>query len=69
MPFGLVPTVFLARLAGIGAPLHESGINLLSACYGTDFAMGNDLLPELGVSNVPMLLDLVSNGFPVVKGG
>ena len=69
VPFGLVPTVLLARLAGIDAPLHASGINLLSACYGTDFTADNDLLPELELSNVPMLLALVNNGFPVVKGG
>ena len=49
VPFGLVPTERLGRLAGAPAVLHESGINLLSAIYGRDFRAENDLLPALGL--------------------
>jgi opine dehydrogenase len=48
VPFGLWPTVCLAEAAGMKAPLHESGVRMLSALYGRDFAGENDLLPELG---------------------
>ncbi|MBL6078457.1 NAD/NADP octopine/nopaline dehydrogenase family protein [Belnapia sp. T18] len=34
VPFGLVPTARLGRLAGRPAVLHEAGIALLSALYG-----------------------------------
>ena len=48
VPFGLMPTIRLAALAGVPAPLHESGVSLMSALYGRDFAAENDILPELG---------------------
>ncbi len=48
VPFGLVPTARLGRLAGRPAPLHEAGIALLSALYGRDLAAANDLLPAIG---------------------
>jgi opine dehydrogenase len=48
VPFGLVPTARLGRLAGRPAMLHEAGIALLSALYGRDLAAANDLLPALG---------------------
>jgi opine dehydrogenase len=48
VPFGLVPTIRLASLAGVPAPLHESGVALMSALYGRDFAAENDILPRLG---------------------
>ena len=48
VPFGLVPTIRLAALAGVPVPLHESGVRLMSALYGRDFAAENDILPRLG---------------------
>ena len=47
VPFGLWPTIRLAQLAGIGAPLHEAGLRLFSALHGRDFAAENDLLPRI----------------------
>nr|WP_202796804.1 NAD/NADP octopine/nopaline dehydrogenase family protein [Paracoccus sp. TRP] len=47
VPFGLVPTVALARIAGVPAPLHESAIALIDACYGCDFAAQNDILDDV----------------------
>jgi opine dehydrogenase len=48
VPFGLVPTIRLAKIAGVPAPLHEAGLWLMSALYGRDFETENDILPELG---------------------
>jgi len=48
VPFGLVPTVALGRLAGRPAVLHEAGLAIFSAAYGGDFTQDNDLLPALG---------------------
>ncbi len=48
VPFGLVPTIRLAGLAGVPVPLHEGGVRLMSALYGRDFAAENDILPRLG---------------------
>jgi opine dehydrogenase len=47
-PYGLWPTVCLARTLGVPAPLHEAGVALFSALYGRDFAAENDILPRLG---------------------
>jgi opine dehydrogenase len=44
VPFGLVPTALLGRLAGRPAVLHEAGIALLSALYGRNLAGENDLM-------------------------
>jgi opine dehydrogenase len=52
VPFGLLPTVVLGRLAGRPAALHEAGLAIFSAAYGTDFAERNDLLPELGLETL-----------------
>ena len=52
VPFGLAPTVLLARLAGIATPLHNGGIALLSALYGRDLAAANDILPTLGLAGM-----------------
>jgi opine dehydrogenase len=57
IPFGLAPTIRLAALAGVPAPLHESGLRLISALYGRDFAAENDILPELGALSLTMLTD------------
>jgi opine dehydrogenase len=56
VPFGLVPIVRLAELAGVAAPLHENGVRLLSALYSRHFVEENDILPELGTLSVPMLV-------------
>jgi opine dehydrogenase len=55
VPFGLVPTIRLAALAGVPVPLHESGVRLMSALYGRDFAAENDILPRLGTLSREML--------------
>ena len=52
VPFGLVPTVVLGRLAGRPATLHDAGLALFSAAYGRDFVQDNDLLPELGLERL-----------------
>jgi hypothetical protein len=49
VPYGLVTTVLLGRLVGKIALLHESGIHILSAMYGRDFMIENDLLFGLGL--------------------
>ncbi|GLQ12507.1 hypothetical protein GCM10007913_44400 [Devosia yakushimensis] len=67
VPYGLVPTLYLARLAGVAIPLHQSGVDILSACYGRNFSAENDLLGELDLLNVAVLMDLVSNGYPVAR--
>ena len=48
VPFGLMPTIKLAALAGVTVPLHEGGLTMMSALYGRDFAAENDILPRLG---------------------
>jgi opine dehydrogenase len=58
VPFGLVPTIRLAALAGVPVPLHESGVRLMSALYGRDFAAENDILPQLGTLSREMLTGL-----------
>jgi opine dehydrogenase len=52
VPFGLLPTVVLGRLANRLATLHEAGFALFSAAYGRDFSQDNDLLPELGLERL-----------------
>lgn len=52
VPFGLLPTVVLGRLAGRPAALHESGLGICSAAYGRDFTQENNLLPELGLERL-----------------
>jgi opine dehydrogenase len=49
VPFGLAPMVWLGRLVGRRAPLHEAGLRLFSAIYGRDFEAENDLLDLAGV--------------------
>ncbi len=63
VPFGLIPTLHLARLAGVSAPLHESGVHILSACYARDFSTENDLLPDLGSLDLTTLKKLVTEGY------
>jgi opine dehydrogenase len=54
VPFGLVPSTVLARIAGVAMPLHEAGISIFSALYGRDFRAENDLLPSLGLDGLSM---------------
>jgi opine dehydrogenase len=54
VPFGLVVTAQLARLAGCPATLHEAGIRIFSAMYGRDFEGENNLLPELGLERLDL---------------
>ncbi|MDR6101861.1 opine dehydrogenase [Agrobacterium larrymoorei] len=63
VPYGLVPTVALAKLAGVDVPLHRSGVDILGACYGRDFAAANDLIPELQLVDVEHLIERVANGY------
>ena len=49
VPYGLVLTVILGRLLNCPARLHESGIHILSAMYGRDFLVENELLQGLGL--------------------
>ncbi len=61
VPFGLIPTLKLAEMANIAAPLHRSGVDILSACYGRDFAADNDLLSEIvpvSAANLKIIADL-----------
>ncbi|HEU0230253.1 MAG TPA: NAD/NADP octopine/nopaline dehydrogenase family protein [Burkholderiaceae bacterium] len=66
VPFGLVPTARLGRLAGRPAPLHEAGIALFSAAYGRDFPAENNLLPGLDLPeriSIEALIDLTRGGY------
>jgi opine dehydrogenase len=54
VPFGLVATARLGRLAGTPARLHESGIDIFSALYGRDFWQANDLLPAIGFDTLSL---------------
>lgn len=58
MPFGLAPTIRLADIAGVAVPLHESGLRIMSALYGRDFATENDILPRLGALTRDMMIEL-----------
>lgn len=49
VPYGLVLTVILGRLLNRPARLHESGIMILSAMYGRDFLVENEILQGLGL--------------------
>jgi len=42
----------------VPVPLHESGVRLMSALYGRDFAAENDILPQLGALSREMLTGL-----------
>lgn len=65
VPFGLLPTVLLGRIAGTPAVLHESGVSLLSAAYGRDLRADNDILPALGIEGLSdtALVSLTRQGF------
>jgi opine dehydrogenase len=67
VPFGLVATAKIGRLAGKPAVLHESGIQIFSALYGRDFVADNDLLASLGIDDMSLddLTRLSRDGYPV----
>lgn len=52
VPFGLLPTVFLGKISGNPAILHQSGISILSAAYGRDLKEDNNILPALGIDEM-----------------
>jgi opine dehydrogenase len=52
VPFGLVVTEAIGRIAGCPTPLHTSGIEIFSGLYGRDFRADNDLLPALGLDGL-----------------
>lgn len=63
VPFGLIPVIMLAELANVEAPLHKSGVEILNACYGKNFAGDNDLLSELDLGNLQGLQSLMVTGY------
>jgi opine dehydrogenase len=67
VPFGLCCTALLGRLCGRSAVLHEAGIALMSAAYGRDLAAVNDLLPAVGLADMPLdrLLRTAVEGYPI----
>lgn len=65
VPFGLIPTIHLAKAAGVAVPLHESGVRILSACYRRNFFEENDLLPELGPLDLSTLKQRVVKGYSI----
>lgn len=52
LPFGLVPLLCLAESVGVEMPLHRGGVDILSACYGLNFAEENDLLPYIEIKEI-----------------
>lgn len=52
VPFGLVPSTLLGRIAGVDMPLYAAGIAIFSALYGRDFRAENDLLPALALDGL-----------------
>ena len=65
VPFGLVATAKIGRLAGKPAALHESGIRIFSALYGRDFVAENELLNALDIDRMSLdeLTQLSRDGF------
>lgn len=65
VPFGLVATAKIGRLAGRPAVLHEAGIQIFSALYGRDFVADNDLLAALGIDDMSLaeLTELSRDGY------
>jgi len=66
VPFGLVMTAKIGRLAGHPAELHEAGVRIFSSMYGRDFAAENDLLNALDLDAMSLdeLTGLCRDGFP-----
>ncbi len=70
LPFGIVSTVAIARVAFVPAPLHESGLAVLSAACGRDFQSENDLLPQLDLPSLSLaqLHERARDGWPQGAG-
>jgi opine dehydrogenase len=66
VPYGLVPTEWIAHLAGVRTPLHSAGIELFSAMYGQEFRAENRILPQLGLDamTAATLRTLCRDGWP-----
>ena len=54
VPYGLVPTVWLGRLTGCPAKLHEAGIILFNALYKRDFFSENTLMPAMSLESMSL---------------
>ncbi len=52
LPFGIVPQIALAEIAGVQVPLHRSGLALFSAILGRNLTTENDLLPVLSITHL-----------------
>lgn len=65
VPFGLVPTLLLAKIANVSSPLHRGGVDIVGACYGRNFEDDNDLLPELNLTDKEVIQKLAINGYPL----
>jgi opine dehydrogenase len=52
LPFGICSVIAIAKVARVAVPLHEAGLAILSAVYGTDFCRDNDILPCLGLAEM-----------------
>ena len=71
VPYGLCVTVKLGELTGRKAKLHASGVEILSALYGRDFASENALLNALDLDNMALeeLIGLCRDGFAADRQG
>ena len=54
VPYGLVPTVWLGKLTGCPAKLHEAGIILFNALYERDFFSENKLMPAINMESMSL---------------
>jgi opine dehydrogenase len=63
VPYGLIPTLYLAELCGRTMPLHKAGIEIFGACYGRDFELENDILPLLGPLEFDRLKVVAQHGY------
>ncbi len=52
VPYGITVTEWLARVAGVPAPLHTAGAALFCALTGRNLRAENDLLPALQLDGV-----------------
>lgn len=52
VPYGLVFNAALARIAGLGVPVTDSAVTLLSTLYARDFRAENPLIQALGLETV-----------------
>ncbi|MGE0279897.1 MAG: NAD/NADP octopine/nopaline dehydrogenase family protein [Rhizobiaceae bacterium] len=51
LPFGVAPLIRVAHAWGVGLPLHEAGLRLLSSLCGQDFAASNDLIDDVALDD------------------